>query len=130
MNMGDAKPLLELAQKKIFLSPTEEGVTKNIVDFLLTMNVSFFVTNKSNFITSDCPVGYNCTSEELFMARMPLSPKVMVVYSKSEISKQFRNRSRLIEDRFIVKLNRDYLNWGIAKTIISKSQNDISLLLQ
>lgn len=129
MNMGDAKPLLELAQKKIFLSTSDEGVTKSIVDFLLTMNLSFFVTNKSNFITSDCPVGYNCTSEELLMARIPLSPKVMAVYSKSEVSKQFRNRSRLIEDRFIVKLNQDYLNWGIAKTIIAKSQNDISLLL-
>lgn len=129
MNMGDVKPLLELAQKKIFLSPSEEGVTKSIVDFLLTMNLSFFATNKSSFITSDCPVGYNCTSEELLMARIPLSPNVMAVYSKSEASKQFRNRSRLIEDRFIVKLNQDYMNCGIAKTIIGKSQEDVALVL-
>ena len=129
LKIGDAKPLVELAQKKLFLSPTEDGVAKSIMDSLLKMNLSFFVTDTENFITSDCPVGYNCTPNELLMARIPLSTKVMAVYSSSDISRQFRNRARLIERRFVKKLNRDYLNWGIPKMLIAKSKKDISSLI-
>lgn len=129
LKIGDAKPFVELAQKKLFLSPTEDGVAKSIMDSLLKMNLSFFVTDTENFITSDCPVGYNCTPNELLMARIPLSTKVMAVYSSSDISRQFRNRARLIERRFVKKLNRDYLNWGIPKMLIAKSKKDISSLI-
>lgn len=130
LKMGDAKPFLELAQKKLFLSPEENGVTKSIIDSLMKMNVSFFVTDTMRFVTSDCPVAYNCSSEELFMARIPLSPKVMVVYTLSETSKPFRNRARLIEKRFVESLNRDYLKWDVSQMLIAKSKNDISLLLR
>lgn len=126
MKMGDAMPLIELAQKRIFLSPNENGVAQSIIENLLKMNVSFFVSDRIRFITSDCPVGYNCNSDEFFMVRMPLSPYVTVVYSNSEISKQFRNRARLIEERFVKILNRDYMAWGIPNLIIAKDTEDIS----
>ena len=130
LKFGDAKPFVELAQKKLFLSPTEDGVAKSIIDSLLKMNLSFFVTNTENFITSDCPVGYNCTPDKLLMARIPLSTKVMAVYSSSERSRQFRNRALLIERRFVEKLNRDYLNWGVPQMLIAKSKKDIVALLK
>ena len=91
------------------------------------MNVSFFVSDSIRFVTSDCPVGYNCNSEEFFMVRMPLSPYVTVVYSNSGISKQFRNRARLIEGRFVKKLNQDYMGWGIPNLIIARDKVDIGL---
>lgn len=130
MNMGEARPFLELAQMKMFLSPSEDGVTKRIVEDRLGMNLSFFVTHTSSFITSDYPVGYNCTSEELLMARIPLSTKVMAVYSKSNISRQFRNRAQLIENRFVDKLNHDYFNWNVPEMIIGNSYENISYLLE
>ena len=129
LKLGDAKPFLELAQKKLFLCPTEEGVTKNIIGSLMKMNLTFFVTNTLKFVTSDCPVGYNCSADELIMTRIPLSTEVMAVYSSSEVSRSFRNRARLIEKRFVKKLNRDYIDWDVSRMIIARSQDDISLLL-
>ena len=129
LKMGDAKPFLELAQKKLFLSPNEDGATKNIMESLLKMNVSFFVTDTMRFITSDCPVGYKYNSEELLMARLPLSTEVMVVYSSSEVSKPFCNRARLIKKCFVKKLNQDYLDWNVSQMLIAKTQDDISFLL-
>lgn len=129
LKLGDAKPFLELAQKKLFLCPTEEGVTKSIIGSLMKMNVTFFVTNTLKFVTSDCPVGYNCSADELIMTRIPLSTEVMAVYSSSEASRPFRNRARLIEKRFVKKLNRDYIDWDVSRMIVARSQDDISLLL-
>lgn len=130
MKMGDAKPLLELAQKKLFLCPSEEGVSKYIMDSLLGLDLSFFVTDTINFITCDCPVGYNCNSEELLMARIPLSTQVMAVYTSSKSSRRFRNRARLIEGKFVEKFNRDYLSWDVPQTLIAKSRDDILSLLK
>ena len=98
LGLGDAKPLLELAQKKLFFDPDEDGTAKYIIDELLKMNLSFFISDSRNFVTSDCPVGYNCSSDELFMARIPLSPHVMAVYSNSEISRHVANFSLNISD--------------------------------
>ena len=130
MKLADAKPLLELAQKKLFLDPNQDGTAKFISDTLLGMNFSFFVTDSIDFITSDCPVGYDCNSEELFMARMPLSTRVMVVYTQSKTSRFFRNRACLIKQCFVEMFNRDYLNWDIPQTIIARSQEDISTLIK
>ena len=43
MRLGDAKPLLELAQKKLFFNPDQDGTAKFISDTLLGMNVSFLL---------------------------------------------------------------------------------------
>lgn len=130
LRLGDAKPLLELAQKKLFFDPTQGGTAKFISDTLLGMNVSFFVTDSIDFITSDCPVGYDCNSEELFMVRMPLSARVMVVYTQSKTSRFFRNKACLIKQCFVEKFNRDYLNWDVPQMLIANSQQDISFLLR
>lgn len=130
MRLGDAKPLLELAQKKLFFDPKQDGTAKFISDTLLGMNISFFVTDSIDFITSDCPVGYDCNSEELFMARMPLSTRVMLVYTQSKTSRFFRNKACLIKQCFVEKFNRDYLNWDVPQMLIANSQQDISLLLK
>ena len=129
MRLGDAKPLLELAQKKSFLDPSQDGTAKFISNALLGMNVSFFVADSINFITSDCPVGYDCNSEELFMARMPLSTRVMVVYTQSKTSRFFRNKACLIKPCFVEKFNRDYLNWDVPQMLIAHSQKDITTLI-
>lgn len=129
LNMGDAKPFLELAQKITFLNPSEEGVTKYIIDELLTMNTTFFVSKEMNFVTSDCPVAYNCDADEIFMARLPLNPQVTVIYSKSDNAKKFENRARLLDARFIEKLNREYINWDVARMVIAKLEKDIQILI-
>lgn len=129
MNLGTAKPFVELAQKRIFFDPKEKGIAKSITDELLKMNLSFFVTENSDFITSDCPVGYNCTNENMIMARIPLNPKITAVYSISDNSKQFRNKACKIKNHFVLKLNRDYLNWSISHKIISNTDKNIDLLL-
>jgi len=130
MNLGNIRPLVELSQQKIFLSPTEDGITKKITGNLLNLNLSFFVTKSRNFVTSDCPVGYNCSTEEFFMARIPLTPRITAVYSNSEFSRQFKNKSLLIEDRFVKKINQDYFNWDIPQLIIAKSKDDIQMLMK
>ena len=129
MKLGTAKPFVELAQKKIFFDPQQDGVTKHIIDELLGMNLSFFVADNLDFITSDCPVGYNCTEEKMLMARIPLSSKVTAVYSRSLNAKQVRNRACKLEDHFVSKLNQDYLNWPIPQLIISNADSNIDLLL-
>lgn len=129
LTLGDAKPFLELAQKIMFLNPSEEGVTKYIIDELLRMNATFFVSKEMNFVTSDCPVAYNCDADEIFMARLPLNSQVIVIYSKSDNAKKFRNRARLLDPRFVKKLNRDYIDWGVAQMVIAKSKDDIALLI-
>ena len=129
MNMGDVKPFLELAQKIVFFNPSIEGLTKSIIDNLLKMNVSFFVSDMMNFVTADCPVGYNCSTEEIFMARIPLNPQVTMVYSNSDNSKMFRNRARLLDVRFVEKLNRDYVNWDVAQMVIAKKEKDMQFLI-
>lgn len=129
MGLGDAKPFLELAQKKLFFDPSEDGTTRHIIDTLLKMKVSFFVTDTINFVTSDCPVGYDCNSEDLFMARMPLSTRVMVVYTHSETSSFFRNRACLIKKNFVEKFNYDYLDWDVSQMIIAQSDKDIRRIL-
>ena len=45
MRLGDAKPLVELAQKKLFLDPSQDGAAKFIYNALLGMNISFIVTD-------------------------------------------------------------------------------------
>ena len=82
-----------------------------------------------NFVTADCPVGYNCSTEEIFMARIPLNPQVTMVYSNSDNSKMFRNRARLLDVRFVEKLNRDYVNWDVAQMVIAKKEKDMQFLI-
>ena len=129
LGLGDAKPFLELAQKKLFFDPSADGTARHIIDTLLRMKVSFFVTDTINFVTSDCPVGYDCNSEELFMARMPLSPRVMVVYTHSETSRFYRNRACLIKKNFVAKFNYDYLEWDVSQMLIAQSDKDIQRIL-
>ncbi len=128
MNLGSVKPFIEYTQKEIFLNQNEDGVAKRIMSELLGMNLSFFVTNELNFVTSDCPVAYNCDDKEIFMAMIPLNPKVIAIYSKSNISKQFRNKSQKLDVQYVKKINRGYIDWKVPQLIIAKEKNDIDII--
>ena len=129
LRLGDVRPFVNLVKKRIFFDPKQDGTANDIANDLMSMNLSFLLADNIEFITSDCPVGYNCDENNMKMARIPLSPKVMAVYSRLKNAKPFKNKSCKIGDKYVVQLNRDYLNWGYAKNIYSKNKGNIDLLL-
>ena len=125
MNLGSAKAFLELAQMKLFLNPAEDGVARIIIDNLSKLNMSFLVSDSNRFVTSDCPVGHVIDNDRVVNTRLPLSPYVSVVYSSSEISKQFHGKVSYISSHWVNKLNYEYLSWDLPEMIIAQSPSDL-----
>lgn len=131
LGFGTAKPLVELAQKMSLFNPeTDDGIAQQIKNLLKRMSVSFLVSNESEFVTSDCPVIYQTNDNKLNCILMTLSPNVAIIYYDSYNSNRFRNKVILLPEKEVSKLNKLYLSYENASTIITSNMQLIDNLLE
>ena len=128
LGFGEPTSLIVVTQKEVAFNPDMEGTAKKIIDDLMELDITFFVT-KDRFITSDCPVLFDICDDCIVYAQLPLSPKVMAVYSKTKSSRKFRNKAFEVDTNIVLKFNTYQLNSENTKMLISTDEKDIINIL-
>ena len=90
------------------------GIPELLINHLLSMNISFLVSEDQRFVTSDFPVIYDIHDVECgdcaFKAlSIPINQYCLLLYSYSPTGKPFRNKLKIISNKQVDRINRSYI---------------------
>ena len=122
-------PIIEHATKKLWLDPTFnnfENYFTEYVKVIRQMYMTFFKPiDDAYFITSSQPVIWDQT-----VLCIPLSPKLMICYSKTPLAKDYQNRLVHIDSDSVNKFNQLYWTSNVKDIHYIISHKDLSLPTQ
>lgn len=127
LNMGTIKPFIESSHKKVYLDPNENGVATIFEEKIMQLNLSFLVTESTEFISSSCPVGVYCEDDKIVMVHIPLCPKVMVVYSSNKNTRKVRNRVCKAGKSVVGQYNEYYYKWEPSTLLFGSKDEYVNI---
>lgn len=138
IGIGDINSLVEHASKMVFLDENFDGsVQQKLIEELLGLKFSFFVSEDYQFVTSNFPIIYGMYDLKDGLIHfsnifLPLQPNIALIYSNSDTIKPFRNRICTINEDKVKSMNRMYLLTDIEKTrfMIAKNENDLKSIIE
>jgi hypothetical protein len=137
MRFGGFESFCEAAKMRIILDERfEGGISKYLKDEIRKMNLSILRAEEVDFITSEFPVIYETTDNdenvtEITSIYLPISSKFALLYSKSSLSKCYRNRLISIDKRSTIKMNYSYFNQKKEQSnyIIAKDKKNLDNII-